>query len=324
MRSGGALRDAQGLLDQAANFTEGKIGLPDVEAITGSLNEESLSQILDASVAGDAPVLLGHLGEMLASGHEPRQILFQLIERVRSALFSQEAGVYPTGAPCCCARSPAPIRRCGAAAARTRLSVAERSVQDLETRLAKSAQLEEEAVALKNERDQLQRTQAAPKPDASVVPVLQEQREMPSITPVDYAMERSFKMLQDILGPDRDPAIEQLLMDLRYGYVSHAYLIGGRSKDRNWEVAWAFAQALLCENPSFGLPCGWCPSCRSMINQGAHPDLHVLEAGGASLKMEQVKDLRPFFSYGSVTAKHHVYLIRGPEFLTPPTPERPG
>ncbi|MGD0621390.1 MAG: hypothetical protein ABSA82_02855 [Thermacetogeniaceae bacterium] len=90
-QAGGALRDAIGLLDQAASFTEGKIGLSDALAITGSLNEESLMKILDASVSGDAPALLGHLGEMFAKGNEPRQILFQLIERVRSALFSEEA-----------------------------------------------------------------------------------------------------------------------------------------------------------------------------------------------------------------------------------------
>jgi DNA polymerase-3 subunit delta' len=143
---------------------------------------------------------------------------------------------------------------------------------------------------------------------------------MSAITPVgQHVPVKTFKTLRDMLGPDRDPAIEQLLTDLQCGNVSHAYLIGGRSKDRNWDVAWAFAHALLCENSDSGAPCGSCPSCRFVINQGAHPDLHVLEAGGASLKMEQVKDLRMFFSYGAVTGRHHVYFIRGPEYLTPPT-----
>jgi DNA polymerase-3 subunit gamma/tau len=90
-QAGGALRDAVGLLDQAASFTEGRIGLSDALAITGSLDEGSLSKILDASITGDAPALVSSLGEMLAGGHEPRQILFQLIERLRSALFSKES-----------------------------------------------------------------------------------------------------------------------------------------------------------------------------------------------------------------------------------------
>jgi DNA polymerase III subunit gamma/tau len=89
-QAGGALRDSVGLLDQAASFTEGRIGLADALAITGSLDEGSLSKILDASIAGDAPALVSYLGEMLAGGHEPRQILFQLIECLRSALFSKE------------------------------------------------------------------------------------------------------------------------------------------------------------------------------------------------------------------------------------------
>jgi len=160
----------------------------------------------------------------------------------------------------------------------------------------------------------------APVPDTSTVPVPQERSDMSAITPVgQHVPVKTFKTLRDMLGPDRDPAIEQLLTDLQCGNVSHAYLIGGRSKDRNWDVAWAFAHALLCENSDSGAPCGSCPSCRFVINQGAHPDLHVLEAGGASLKMEQVKDLRMFFSYGAVTGRHHVYFIRGPEYLTPPT-----
>jgi DNA polymerase-3 subunit delta' len=154
----------------------------------------------------------------------------------------------------------------------------------------------------------------------SVKPLPEEKGDLQALAPVtSLAPERLFKTLQDMLGPDGDPAVEQLIMDLQCGNVSHAYLIGGRSKERNWDVAWAFAHSLLCENSDSGAPCGLCPSCRFVINQGAHPDLHVLEAGGASLKMEQVKDLRQFFSYGAVTGRHHVYLIRGPEHLTPPT-----
>jgi DNA polymerase-3 subunit gamma/tau len=87
-QAGGALRDAVGLLDQAASFTQGKIGLADALSITGSINGETLSGILETAVAGDAPALVVRLGEVLTKGHEPRQILFQLIEHVRGELFS--------------------------------------------------------------------------------------------------------------------------------------------------------------------------------------------------------------------------------------------
>jgi hypothetical protein len=149
-------------------------------------------------------------------------------------------------------------------------------------------------------------------------PAPQDQNDTPVSRVSGEKSETPFKTLQDLLGPDGDPAVQQLVADVRNGRVSHAYLIGGRSRARNWDVARAFALALICEISGSGIPCGTCKTCRAVTGRGAHPDLHILEAGGISLKMEQVRDLRAFFSFGASAASHHVYLIRGPERLTPP------
>ena len=85
--AGGALRDALGLLEQAASFTGGAISRADLETLTGAISTEGLRSLLAAAMAGDVPSLLQQLDELSAGGCEPRQVLFQLIDLVRDRLF---------------------------------------------------------------------------------------------------------------------------------------------------------------------------------------------------------------------------------------------
>jgi len=87
-RAGGALRDALGLLDQAASFTGGHVTAAGVEALTGTLGEEALKPVLDAVYRGDVPSLLEQLDSFSAKGCEPRQVLYQLTDYAREALFA--------------------------------------------------------------------------------------------------------------------------------------------------------------------------------------------------------------------------------------------
>ncbi|HHW40538.1 MAG TPA: DNA polymerase III subunit gamma/tau [Syntrophomonadaceae bacterium] len=87
-RAGGALRDALGLLDQAASFTGGHVTAAGVEALTGILGEEALKPVLDAVYLGDVPSLLEQLEGFSARGCEPRQLLYQLTDYAREALFA--------------------------------------------------------------------------------------------------------------------------------------------------------------------------------------------------------------------------------------------
>jgi|GEM_PF-582555 len=86
--AGGALRDALGLLEQAASFTGGIITRTDLEALTGATNPEGLRALLTAVMAGDVPSLLQQLDNLFTGGCEPRQVLFQLIDQVREYLFT--------------------------------------------------------------------------------------------------------------------------------------------------------------------------------------------------------------------------------------------
>ena len=56
----------------------------------------------------------------------------------------------------------------------------------------------------------------------------------------------------------------------------HALLITGRRGIGKRALALHFAQALLCEEPGAGAPCGHCPSC-GYVAAGAHPDLRRIE-----------------------------------------------
>jgi DNA polymerase-3 subunit gamma/tau len=82
----GALRDALGLLEQAASFTGGMISRAELEALTGALSPDRLQELLAAVLAGDVPALLRQMDELFARGCEPRQVLFQLVDLVRQRL----------------------------------------------------------------------------------------------------------------------------------------------------------------------------------------------------------------------------------------------
>ena len=91
-QAGGALRDALGLLDQAASFTGGKIRRKDIEFLTGTLGQQELEGIVAAAAGGDVPAVLRQLDGLFERGCDPRQVLLQLADHVRDLLFDQNTG----------------------------------------------------------------------------------------------------------------------------------------------------------------------------------------------------------------------------------------
>jgi DNA polymerase III subunit gamma/tau len=88
-RAGGALRDALGLLDQAASFAGNRITKRDVEVLLGSPGEQVLEAVVAAVTRGDVPALLRILEDSFSGGVEPREFLFQLTDYVRQFLFQE-------------------------------------------------------------------------------------------------------------------------------------------------------------------------------------------------------------------------------------------
>lgn len=91
-QAGGALRDALGLLDQAASFAGGKIRRKDIEFLTGALGQQELEGIVAAAARADVPAVLRQLDGLFEQECDPRQVLLQLADHVRDLLFGQNTG----------------------------------------------------------------------------------------------------------------------------------------------------------------------------------------------------------------------------------------
>lgn len=118
--------------------------------------------------------------------------------------------------------------------------------------------------------------------------------------------------LRDIPGQDRVKA--QLAAALRSGAVSHAYVFEGPRGTGRKDTALALAQALHCESGEADA-CGVCADCRKVAN-GNHPDVLLIDPDGASVKLEQIRELQRRFAYKSDSEKPRVYIIEEAERLT--------
>lgn len=66
-----------------------------------------------------------------------------------------------------------------------------------------------------------------------------------------------------------------LIHEVKAGRVSHAQMLLGPEGTGKLPLAIAFAQFLLCDNPTRNDSCGECPHCKK-VNNLVHPDLHFV------------------------------------------------
>ncbi|HEX6971266.1 MAG TPA: DNA polymerase III subunit delta' [Limnochordia bacterium] len=95
--------------------------------------------------------------------------------------------------------------------------------------------------------------------------------------------------------------------------VCHAYLFAGPPGVGKRTTCRLFARALLCTAPE--PPCGSCPSCR-LTSSGNHPDLHWIEPGSGSIRIEQVRELRRTTALRPFAARRKVFVLVGAEAMT--------
>jgi DNA polymerase III subunit delta' len=110
-------------------------------------------------------------------------------------------------------------------------------------------------------------------------------------------------------------AAKQLLQNgLRQDKLSHAYIFSGPVGTGRSEMALALAKAIYCKN-SIDDSCGECLECRKVEHHN-HPDLHVVEPEGASIKIEQIRDLQKEFAYRATASGTKIYILHHAEKMT--------
>ncbi|NIQ12728.1 MAG: DNA polymerase III subunit delta' [Gammaproteobacteria bacterium] len=113
-----------------------------------------------------------------------------------------------------------------------------------------------------------------------------------------------------ILGHDRQKDILQRA--LANGRLAHAYLFSGPDGIGKRLMAIALARAIVCDEQR---GCGNCIACRKIDHQN-HPDLHILEPDGNSIKIEQIRTFQKELNLKPLEAPRKICLIEKADVMT--------
>ncbi len=103
-----------------------------------------------------------------------------------------------------------------------------------------------------------------------------------------------------------------LLRAISNDRIAHAYLFEGPDGVGKRLTALSFARALLCLK---GNGCGSCSACRK-VDHNNHPDVHIIDADGGAIKIEQIRTLQQQLSLRPLEGRYRFCLIDDAEQLT--------
>lgn len=113
-------------------------------------------------------------------------------------------------------------------------------------------------------------------------------------------------------------AAKLLQNSLEKNRVAHAYLFEGENGTGKFEASTLMTMSLLCKNLESGyISCQSCINC-TRIKSGNHPDVHTVKPDGASIKIDQIRQLRSEFSKAGVESNRKIYIIADAEKMTIP------
>ncbi len=110
----------------------------------------------------------------------------------------------------------------------------------------------------------------------------------------------------------QEAAVARLRSMIRRGDVPHALLFTGPRGVGKFTTALVMAAALLCP----GGDADGCPSCRRAAAR-VHPDLHLLEPEGVSIRVERVRELEAALHRKAVEGGARVVVVDEAQAMTP-------
>ncbi|MCM3118170.1 DNA polymerase III subunit delta' [Neobacillus sp. MER 74] len=118
-------------------------------------------------------------------------------------------------------------------------------------------------------------------------------------------MGKSWEQLEEL----QPTVLKMLKNSLVKNRVAHAYLLEGIRGTGKREIALLLTKSLFCEAiVDQYRPCEECSNCRR-INHGNHPDVHIVEPEGLSIKVDQIRNLQVEFSKKGLESLKKVYLL---------------
>lgn len=115
---------------------------------------------------------------------------------------------------------------------------------------------------------------------------------------------------------DYQPTVARIVTNsLQRNRIAHAYLLDGMKGTGKKEVSYLFAKSLLCRNLNGVDPCQSCSNCKR-IDSRNHPDVHVLEPDGNSIKKQQIQFLQEEFTKTGLESKRKIYIIEHADKMT--------
>lgn len=98
--------------------------------------------------------------------------------------------------------------------------------------------------------------------------------------------------------------------------MQHAYIFEGSAGVGKYEMAKWVAQMLYCARPTEeGLPCLECNQCQR-IEAEEHPDVVTLKPDGASIKVDQVRQIKEDFSKSGMESRQKILIVQDMEKMT--------
>ncbi|MGM7724496.1 DNA polymerase III subunit delta' [Metabacillus sp. Hm71] len=105
------------------------------------------------------------------------------------------------------------------------------------------------------------------------------------------------------------PRVMKLLANsIQKNRLAHAYLFEGKKGTGKKEIGFLLAKSFFCENLHGFEPCENCRNCKR-IQSGNHPDVHLVEPDGLSIKKGQIQALQEEFSKSGVESNKKLYMI---------------